>query len=80
MLIQLEECTDFFIVYCNISLNSISSKMYSLIIFILSQTSKIYGSSGNTLKYNDCNNYVCIYFFFLMKQRQKIDNTDGIKY
>ena len=49
----------FFSVYCNDTLNSVSYKMYSLIVSILLRTSKICRLSGNTLKYND---YIYIFF------------------
>lgn len=62
MLTQLEaqmNVVTLFSVYCNDTLNSVSYKMYSLTVFILSWTSKVCRLSANTLK---CNDDIQIYF------------------
>lgn len=62
MLTQLEaqmNAVTFFSVHCNDTLNSVSYKMYSLIVSILSWTSKICRLSVSTLKHND---YIYVFF------------------
>lgn len=80
MLTQLDaqmNAVSFFSVYCNNTLNSVSYKMYSLVVAVLSWTSKICRLSGNMLRYNDFT-YIYTHTLFLMSQQcQKMDITDG---